>query len=256
MPAPDAPITALRLTISGAELSLGRGDHVIGRSSECAILIEDPLASRRHAILTVGEDRVTIRDLGSRNGVLVNGSDVADDHALAEDDLIMIGSQAMVVAQICRAGQGARAIEKPQKPTALGRVKVQKRAPLDTAAFADALAANITTLSQTSPLGRPANAFQMISEAARHAIATGRPEKAEKILEVPLTEVLDMLRAGQEVEGEIVDIAVDGALRLVEVTPHERWADYLHDLYDLLRMPMPLAVADRLVLAVQRKKKE
>jgi hypothetical protein len=252
---PDAPITCLRLTISGAELSLGRGDHVIGRSSECAILIEDPQASRRHAIITVGEQRVTIRDLGSRNGVLVNGSDVADDHVLAEDDLILIGHQAMCVAQICRVGQPPRAIEKPTKPTALGRVKVQKRAPLDTAAFADALSGN-TTLSQTSPLGRPANAFQMISEAARHAIATGRPEKAEKILEVPLTEVLDMLRAKQDVEGEIIDIAVDGALALVEALPHDRWGEYLGDLYDLLRMPMPLAVADRLVLAVQRKKKE
>jgi pSer/pThr/pTyr-binding forkhead associated (FHA) protein len=258
MPDNDAPITALRLTISGAELSLGRGDHVIGRASECAVFIEDPLASRRHAVLTVGDERVTIRDLGSRNGVLVNGSDVADHHVLAEGDLIMIGSQAMVVAQICRAGQlaPARPIDKPIKPTALGRMKVQKRAPLDTSAFADALATGNTTLSQVAPLGLPAGALRMIAEAADRAIATHRPEKAEKILEVPLTEVLDTLRAGQDVEGEIIDIAVEEALRLVEITPHDRWVDYVHGLYDLLRMPMPLAVADRLVLAVQRKKKE
>jgi hypothetical protein len=256
MPDRDAPITALRITISGAELSLGRGDHLIGRASECAVLIEDPLASRRHASITVGPDRVTIRDLGSRNGVLVNGSDVADDHVLCEGDLIMIGSQAMAVSQICRAGQAAppRPIAAPTKPTALGRIAVQKRAPLDTTGVADAVSAN-TTMTQSSPLGRPTEAFRMIAEAAGLAIATNRAEKAEKILEVPLTEVLDSLRAGHEVEGEIIDIAVEQAIALVEITPDERWADYLHALYDQLRMPMPLDVADRLVLAVQRKKK-
>ncbi|MCE9529349.1 MAG: FHA domain-containing protein, partial [Planctomycetales bacterium] len=50
------------------------GDYTIGRSPEHAIVIYDSSISRIHARLRVSERReVTIEDLGSRNGVEVNG---------------------------------------------------------------------------------------------------------------------------------------------------------------------------------------
>lgn len=57
--------TALRLPQSGA--------LVLGREPGCDVCIDDPVASRRHARLTVREGSVWIEDLGSRNGVSVNG---------------------------------------------------------------------------------------------------------------------------------------------------------------------------------------
>jgi pSer/pThr/pTyr-binding forkhead associated (FHA) protein len=240
-----APITSLRVIISGAELTLGLGEHVLGRASECGVFVADPLASRRHAAITVTSERVTIRDLGSRNGVLVNGNDVDDNHGLFEGDLITIGSQAIVVLQIARAGQ-AEPGRSVHKPAPLGRIAVQKQLKsLDTAD-------PTTTLNQSSPLGRPISAFRMIAEAADLAIATHRADRAEKILEAPLLELLATLRAGLEVEGEIIDLAVQKALTLCEITRQKRWEDYVHDLYDRLRIPMPLDVADRLALVMQR----
>lgn len=245
-----APITSIRIMISGTEICLGLGEHVLGRAPECAVLVEDALASRRHAAITVAPERVTIRDLGSRNGVLVNGDDAADHHCLAEGDLITLGSQALVVLQIARAG-----VERapPVKPAPLGRIAVKKQ-PRQVAPPAYDPAGATTTLNPDSPLARPAGVFGMIAEAAAHAIATNRVEKAEKILEAPLEEVLDMLRRGREVEGEIIDVAVEQAVTLCEATRGAKWADYVHDLYDAMRMPMPLAVADRLALAMQQPK--
>ena len=57
---------------------LGPGSRVIGRARTADISVESRSVSRRHAVLTVGE-RVTLRDLGSRNHTLVNGERVTDE---------------------------------------------------------------------------------------------------------------------------------------------------------------------------------
>src|SRR5262249_6302120 len=154
------PITSIRLIIAGAEIALGIGDHVLGRASECAVCVDDPLASRRHAAITVSEENVTIRDLGSRNGVLVNGDDIDHDRSLQEGDLITLGSQALTVLAICHAG------ERASGPPGLGRqavarITVQKLAVREGSVREEALlASSTTTLNQTSPVGRQASAFR------------------------------------------------------------------------------------------------
>jgi len=66
------------------------GRMVVGRDPSCEISHEDSLLSRRHAeFVTVGET-VTVRDLGSRNGVFVNGSRAAE-HVLTPGDIVQIG---------------------------------------------------------------------------------------------------------------------------------------------------------------------
>jgi predicted component of type VI protein secretion system len=66
------------------------GRLVVGRDPTCDISDDHSLLSRRHAeFVTVG-DGVTIRDLGSRNGVFVNGSRAAE-RALEPGDVVQIG---------------------------------------------------------------------------------------------------------------------------------------------------------------------
>jgi pSer/pThr/pTyr-binding forkhead associated (FHA) protein len=258
MASPPDPVTSIRLIVSGAEISLGLGDHILGRSNDCALRVDDPLASRRHAAITVTPVGVTIRDLGSRNGVLVNGDDIDKDRALVEGDLITLGSQALTVRAICRAGDArisvppvvAEASGAPSGRQALGKIAVQKRA----VPGAEIHASANTTLNQSSAVGRPSGAFRLIVEAAGRAIASNHPERAEKILEAPLLDLLATLRAGRDVEREVLDLAVQQALALCEITRELRWADYVHDLYDQMRIPMPLPVADRLALAMQKMK--
>lgn len=53
---------------------LAMGEHVIGRSPDCTIILQNRCASRMHCMLTVHADgRVVLRDLQSTNHVLVNG---------------------------------------------------------------------------------------------------------------------------------------------------------------------------------------
>jgi hypothetical protein len=63
---------------------------LIGRSRECDIALSDPNVSRRHAELRRGEEGWSVVDLGSTNGVKVNGRRV--EHApLRPGDRITIG---------------------------------------------------------------------------------------------------------------------------------------------------------------------
>ena len=62
----------------------------IGRSRECGIVLDDPNVSRRHAELRPEGARWAVADLGSTNGITVNGSRV--ERALLEPgDEIALG---------------------------------------------------------------------------------------------------------------------------------------------------------------------
>src|SRR5438093_803986 len=63
---------------------------LVGRHPECDVRFDLPAVSRRHCCLALAYDRVTIRDLGSRNGVRVNG-DLTEESRLHAGDEIAIG---------------------------------------------------------------------------------------------------------------------------------------------------------------------
>jgi FHA domain-containing protein len=66
------------------------GTLVVGRDPSCQLNALDPLLSRRHAEFVCSSHGVTIRDLKSRNGILVNGNKVPE-HALKPGDVIQLG---------------------------------------------------------------------------------------------------------------------------------------------------------------------
>jgi serine phosphatase RsbU (regulator of sigma subunit) len=57
-------------------LELRQGDLVVGRGSESDIRLDHRSVSRRHAVVAVDGARVTVTDLGSRNGTRVDGARV------------------------------------------------------------------------------------------------------------------------------------------------------------------------------------
>jgi len=71
-------------------IALQRPVILIGRHPECDIRIDVPQISRRHCCIALASDRVMLRDLGSRNGVRVNGR-VIEETVLRLGDEIAIG---------------------------------------------------------------------------------------------------------------------------------------------------------------------
>lgn len=91
------------LTIGRKEFVLVPGEIVIGRDPSCGLGFDDTLVSRRHARLVVDGARVTIEDLGSRNGVFVDGAKIARRTPLAHGATITIGTQELVL--VAEAGR-------------------------------------------------------------------------------------------------------------------------------------------------------
>lgn len=79
---------------------LSQPTAVLGRSVDCDLRVTDPGVSRRHVELRRDGGRVTLRDLGSTNGTLVNGSRAIETE-LRDGDRIRVGSTTLVF----RAGE-------------------------------------------------------------------------------------------------------------------------------------------------------
>jgi predicted component of type VI protein secretion system len=71
---------------------LSKKPIVMGRSSSCDIRLSDEKISSRHLALMVNSSgKVIIKDLGSTNGTILNGSQIEDAVLMLEDQL-MIGA--------------------------------------------------------------------------------------------------------------------------------------------------------------------
>ncbi len=69
------------------------GIYVLGRGSEVDVRLDpgDQLVSRRHCLLTVGENQVEVEDLQSSNGTLVNGRRLSEPVTLSSGDILQLG---------------------------------------------------------------------------------------------------------------------------------------------------------------------
>lgn len=63
---------------------------LIGRDPDCQVVIPDRQVSRYHARLTIVEEGVQIEDMGSKNGVFINGRQVLEPTLLGDGDLVQV----------------------------------------------------------------------------------------------------------------------------------------------------------------------
>jgi len=89
----------------GALFSLTLDETVIGRTAACEMVIPESGVSRRHALIRrirPGSFAFEVEDLGSTNGTLVNGSQVARA-VLSDGDKITIGGRILKFAVLDKA---------------------------------------------------------------------------------------------------------------------------------------------------------
>jgi signal transduction histidine kinase/pSer/pThr/pTyr-binding forkhead associated (FHA) protein len=76
---------------------VGTDGVIVGRASDCDVVLSDSMVSRHHARFWVEDKLLKVEDLGSRNGVLVNGERVTRLR-VEEGDNILVGTHEFVVA--------------------------------------------------------------------------------------------------------------------------------------------------------------
>ena len=78
------------------DLQLSTDNTVVGRRPDCDLRIQTRDVSRRHCEISLTDDAVTVRDLGSSNGTFVNGKRVAEA-TLGPGDQLQVGPVVFVV---------------------------------------------------------------------------------------------------------------------------------------------------------------
>jgi len=89
---PDPRRASARLRLEGRTELLGSAGAVLGRSREADIVVDDANVSRKHAEIRPSGGSWTVRDLGSTNGVKVNGRRIEGAQSLKPGDVIELGT--------------------------------------------------------------------------------------------------------------------------------------------------------------------
>lgn len=197
------------------DIELSEGKFVIGRASSCQLSLDDPLVSRHHAQLTVEGELVTVEDLGSRNGVKVNGALISGRYSVQDKDQLLIG------------GQELRYVARREH---MGDTLVQ-------------------------PATQRVPTFGLLGILADKAFALGRADEAERLLTELLDQVLGDLEAGREVKSELFDRSTEYAMKLASATGSARWVEYLFRAFGSVRRPCPAEIVDELYSLVRRVEK-
>ncbi|MFN0063449.1 MAG: FHA domain-containing protein [Myxococcaceae bacterium] len=76
-----------------------QGEITIGREDGNTVRLTERNVSRRHARLRLGNGHVLVEDLGSANGILVNGDRISGNARLTDRDLLEIGDYDLAIEQ-------------------------------------------------------------------------------------------------------------------------------------------------------------
>jgi hypothetical protein len=242
-----------RLRYQGSDLELPPGAFVIGRSSTCNLSLDDALVSRRHATITNKSDGVWVEDLGSRNGVVVNGNRIPGPTKLSHLDRVTVGSHDMVLVEVSDRGESMTrcdACGTANPPSAVACSKCGAAIHRGSPTLVGLTLNNIPGLGpalvaprDTTPSAAPASAApkveeeitasqQLLASIADKALALGRFDEAERVLSKLLADILMRARAGQPIQPPRLAEATRYALRLAEGTKKSSWIDWVFEVHD------------------------
>ncbi|HYO26292.1 MAG TPA: FHA domain-containing protein [Lacipirellulaceae bacterium] len=98
---------------AGAKVAVKKNEFLIGRSQDCHLCAGSSAISRQHCAILRDDHKVSIKDLGSRNGTLVNGHKIEGEAELASGDEITVGPLKFMIT----ISAGLPAVKKPEVKT-------------------------------------------------------------------------------------------------------------------------------------------
>lgn len=195
----------------------------VGRSGDCQAVLDDPLVSRRHARFWVEGDRVAIEDLGSANGVHVNGKRIKGRTWLNQGDQVMIGKSSFTL----RARR--------QRPAYSGQHR-QLAATLH----------DVPNPDGSEDTTQSADVLDVLGPVVDKVLALGRADEAERLLTTTLEGALESARKGRTLTPRFAERIADYAMAIGLATGKTQWLDFCLELYIALGRVLPAPLVDRL----------
>ena len=166
----DGPLAGERFEVAG-EMVLGR--------TNADITIEDPLISRRHAIVRANDSTLEIEDLGSLNGTVVNSEKLEGPRRLQPGDVIMVGATTIEV-EGSLVPSGSRTVLAASPPIVSEPTAIEPEAAAPATASASA-----PDSAATSPAGARAADSTPASRRGGRAEAGDGPLRRHRRLDLP-----------------------------------------------------------------------
>ena len=210
---------------------LSKRPLLVGRGEGADIVLTGPLVSRRHAEFHETEAGIVVIDLGSQNGVLVNGSPIAGPTALLIGDKVTVGDDEFELTEL-PPERAARTSGFERNPS-----RESSRVPADTTE---------RTHEEASVSTRRADALHVLGNVADKALALGRGAEAEHVLGTHLVATLSDAAARRTVAPEVARIAAQYAVKLATATGKPSWLDFAFRLYEALNETIPLPIVDEM----------
>jgi pSer/pThr/pTyr-binding forkhead associated (FHA) protein len=211
-------------------IELRVGTLAVGRSSGCNIVLDDNLVSRKHAEIIVSDTTVSVRDLGSVNGVYINSRRINESMSVKDGDRIQIGQHEFKLRAVVRDA-----------------VPVADRLTAETLHGMSADGSGVSD-EQT----HAGDVFDLLGPVADKVLALGRGDEAERILAGVLQTVLREAQTGKDLDSSMTDRAAIYAIRIAEATGRANWLDYVIEVFTAVSRVIPAAQVDRLYDVVRK----
>ena len=242
-----------RLRFLLQEFDLPRGATLLGRSSECQVTIEDPLVSRQHARILIDGDDAVVEDLGSRNGVRVNGQVVQGTKApLKDGDRLRIGTQELV---FCKVEPAATA---NAKTTGFLRHCVRCRLPYPKEMIACPSCGSTDQVEEETLSGQFGEAsqgqwsVQLLIEVLEKALVMKRTQDAERMLRRATAQIEERVLRGGKVDTKQLELLCVAAAKLSLELGDSAWGSWVAQIHRRTSTVPAAPVIDSLVGLAER----
>src|SRR5262245_13861728 len=113
----DCRPAQLKALTGGSNIRLDKPILLFGRHPECDIQLESRKISRRHCCIAQVHNYLVVRDLGSTNGVRINGVRVLEGKLKGGDELMIGGCRYQVCWDVLAGRPAAAAPPAPRPPS-------------------------------------------------------------------------------------------------------------------------------------------
>jgi pSer/pThr/pTyr-binding forkhead associated (FHA) protein len=229
-----------------AEVPLRDGQTVMGRGEDCNLIVNDGLLSRRHVCFKLDNEGFSVEDLGSTNGVYVNGRRISGKARLAAGDLILVGSSKLRVEQRRESAYSPPRSSSQAGPPVAELERAKSRASVTARPPPGRPEADATGVARRSQV------LDLLAGLATKALGQGRPEQAEQLLSPVLHQFLGDAKSKRALPANDAERVCGHALRLAAATGKGEWINYVIELYAVEPKPLPGTIIDELLTAVRK----
>jgi hypothetical protein len=228
------------------EFDLPRGTTIIGRSLDCHLTIEDPLVSRQHARIVIDDSGAIVDDMGSRNGVKVDGVTIRGPTRLVDGVRVRIGTQDFLFCSVDVSGRAHSKTTGVLRLCARCRTPYAREAPSCPNCEATEQTDEDTLTGAGTSEAQHAWSAQLLVEALERALALGRLSDAERILRRATAQVEDVIAAGGEIDRVALAALALRASATTLASNDPTWALWVLDVYRRTTQIPPADVVERL----------